>query len=171
MAQAELYTVRTSRGVIYAVVAPGDGGVWTERTEAAARRLAEERGLEVIAQRDEITHADFLRMLGHMPDAEENAATQSQSPASDGAPSPAGPASSIAGAPVVEYFPVGPAPIKQPYAPIQARYHWEDDPPPVDDLIVVPKAQAPAVANVFCSNEEVRPDAAARSGDADADGR
>ncbi|HZL37000.1 MAG TPA: hypothetical protein VFC78_16895 [Tepidisphaeraceae bacterium] len=162
MAEADLYTVRTSHGTVYAIVDPTSGAVWTERTEAAALRLAEERGIPV-GFKGEIAHSDLLRLMGHAEPEPYRPAAQAPRPPVQPHPDPSAVPAKVAppvddGVVEVMYLPdarpLSAAPV------LRARYHWEDEPDDEIDALILPKGHSPAVPNVFCSERQVAADAA-----------
>jgi hypothetical protein len=143
MPDAKLYVVQTTRGTVYAVHHLGSGLIWTEGSERCARAAASDKQLTIIDEQT-ISHAELLRLLGHEPMPVK--ATPS--------PAPAANANTLAGA--VDVAKPAPAPA-QPFS-FDARYHWEDESDVdvnADDAIVIPKAAAPPVSNIFCSEEKV----------------
>src|SRR6476469_9644641 len=69
--QAKLYEVEGQHGTIYvyALHEPQTGMLWTERTEKAARSLADEKKLTIIEQLT-ISRRELLRLMGQEPPEE-----------------------------------------------------------------------------------------------------
>lgn len=75
--KATLYEVQGTHGTVYvyAIHDSESGMLWTERSEAAARSLAKEKGLTISAE-ETITRTQLLRLMGQ--EVEETPAPQPQ---------------------------------------------------------------------------------------------
>jgi len=75
--KATLYEVQGTHGTVYvyAIHDSESGMLWTERSEAAARSLAKEKGLTISAE-ESITRTQLLRLMGQ--EVEETPAPQPQ---------------------------------------------------------------------------------------------
>ena len=62
MAPATFYTVKGPRGIYYAVRNHHTGKVWTERTELAAQRQADDEQLAIVAS-ETIGHSQLLDLM------------------------------------------------------------------------------------------------------------
>lgn len=139
MSDAKLYSVQTMRGTVYVLHELSSGMIWTERSEGAARQLAQEKRFPIVGE-ESMSHAELRRLLGHED------------------PSPVKQSAAV-GAPTIENDAVmvvdDVKPAAEPPKPItlEVRYHWDDEEPAGgDDAIVIPQSKLSPFSNVFCSD-------------------
>lgn len=126
-AGAKLYEVRGKHGTVYAVHDLASNMFWSERTEQAARDLANEKSLTITEQRT-ITRDDLLKLMGQPPALKTGVSRETSAPQAPKAEKP----------PALH---VGKWP-KLSFEPIDTMPHL---PPPSDDVVVVQKQADDAI--------------------------
>ena len=123
---AKLYEVVGRHGTVYAVHDLDNNMFWSERTEQAARDLAQEKNLPIVGQRT-ISRDDLLRMMGQPPSMKAKEALASQQPAAK-AQAEAPPKLTVGKAPKLSFRPLD---MDAPASPLASLA------PPVDDDVLL----------------------------------
>ena len=124
-ADAKLYEVRGTHGIVYAVHVLDANMFWTERTEEAARELAKQKSLNIVGQ-GIISRDELLGLMGQPP-ALKTKVTPARETPSQPAPAPANAAKIPSHWPKIKFEPLDETPILPPA--------------PEDDVVVIKKKE------------------------------